>query len=262
MMLTEQSWREMQVIVTAAGTGIGQAIAQAFAGQGARVHICDVVPERLAEMEAAVPNLSATLADVSKPAEVDKLFDEAIAKLGGLDVLVNNAGISGPTAPVEAVTPAEWEQTMAVNINGQFYCARRAVPLLKQAGGGAIINISSTAGLFGYPLRSPYAASKWAVIGFTKTLAMELGEFGIRVNAICPGSVDGPRMDRVIAAEAAAQNVPPEQIRAGYVSQVSLRTFIDRQEIANFILFLCSPAGAKISGQALSIDGHTETLRN
>jgi NAD(P)-dependent dehydrogenase (short-subunit alcohol dehydrogenase family) len=150
---------------------------------------------------------------------------------------------------------------MAVNINGQFYCARRAVPLLKAAGGGSIVNLSSSAGLFGYPMRSPYAASKWAVIGFTRTLAMELGEFGIRVNAICPGSVEGERTDRVIAAEAKSKGVSPEEVRKGYVRTVSMRTFVTAQDIANMILFICSEAGSKISGQALSVDGHTETLR-
>ncbi|MFQ5420095.1 MAG: SDR family oxidoreductase [Anaerolineae bacterium] len=203
MIISEQSMQGMRVIVTAAGTGIGRTIADAFVAQGARVHICDVVADRLAAVETAVPAITTTLTDVSQPEQVDTLFAEAISHLGGLDVLVNNAGIAGPTTPVEDVTPAEWEQT----------------------------------------------------------LAMELGEFGIRVNAICPGAVDGPRMDRVIAAEAAAQNVPSEQVRQGYLQQVSLRTFINRRDIANLILFLCSPAGAKISGQALSVDGHTETLR-
>lgn len=258
MKLTGQGLR---VIITAAASGIGRTIAETFLENGAQVHICDVVEERLAECRAALPDIGATLADVSDPLQVDRLFEEAIAHLGGLDVLVNNAGIAGPTGYVDEITPAAWEQTIAVNINGQFYCARRAVPLLKAAGGGSIINLSSTAGLMGYPLRSPYAASKWAVIGFTKTLAMELGEFGIRVNAICPGPVEGARMEAISAAEAQARGVSVESVREGYVRQTSLRTFIPPQDIANMILFLCSKAGQRISGQALSVDGHTETLR-
>jgi len=252
--------RGMRVIVTAAAAGIGRAIAQTFLENGARVHICDVVEERLLECKNALPEIGVSLADVSDPAQVDWLFEEAVAYLGGLDVLVNNAGIAGPTGPVEELTPEAWEHTMAVNINGHFYCVRRAVPLLRAAEGGSIVNLASTAGLFGYPWRSPYAASKWAVIGFTKTLAMELGESGIRVNAICPGSVDGPRMDAVMAAEAQTRGISEEVVREGYLRQTSMRTFVAAQDIANMVLFLCSDAGRKISGQALAVDGHTETL--
>jgi NAD(P)-dependent dehydrogenase (short-subunit alcohol dehydrogenase family) len=257
----QSDWQGLRVVITAGASGIGRGVAEAFLERGARVHVCDVSEARLAECCQALPGLGATPADVADPAQVDRLFDEALASLGGLDVLVNNAGVAGPTAPVEAVTPAEWERTLAVNLHGQFYCARRAVPLLRAAGGGSIVNLASTAGLFGYPNRSPYAASKWAVIGFTKTLAMELGPDGIRVNAICPGSVDGPRMDAVIEADARARGLRPEEVLATYVQQVSMRTFIDRSDVANLILFLVSPAGRRISGQALAVDGHTETLR-
>lgn len=257
----ELNCQGLRVIVTAAATGIGRIIAETFLENGAQVHICDVVEERLAECRTTLSDIGYTLADVSNPLHIDRLFEEAVAGLGGLDVLVNNAGIAGPTGYVDEITPEAWDQTMAVNINGQFYCARRAVPLLKIAGGGSIINLSSTAGLMGYPLRSPYAASKWAVIGFTKTLAMELGEFGIRVNAICPGPVEGTRMETIGAAEAQARGVSVESVREGYVKQTSLQTFIPPQDIANMILFLCSEAGRRISGQALSVDGHTETLR-
>jgi NAD(P)-dependent dehydrogenase (short-subunit alcohol dehydrogenase family) len=208
-----------------------------------------------------MPSVSSTLADVADPEQVDRLFDDAVAQLGGLDILVNNAGIAGPTGPVETLEPEEWDRTITVNLNSQFYCARRAVPHLKNAGGGAIINLSSAAGLVGYPLRAPYAASKWAVIGFTKTLAMELGEFGICVNAICPGPVEGPRIDGVIAARAEAQGETFAAVRESYLRQNSLHTFFAPQDIADLVLFLCSPAGRKFTGQALAIDGHTETLR-
>ena len=249
-----------RVMITAAATGIGQAIALAFLQAGAKVHICDIDDATLSRFAAERPRLGVMRADVSKPEEVGAFFRDAAAHLGGLDILVNNAGIAGPTAPVEEVPVEEWTQTIQVNLNAQFYCARLAVPLLKQSGGGCIINLSSSAGLLGYPMRTPYAASKWAVIGFTKSLAMELGTFGIRVNAICPGSVEGERINRVVAAEARTKGIRPEQVREGYVRTTSLRTFIEAQEVANLILFVCSDFGAKISGQALSIDGHTETL--
>jgi NAD(P)-dependent dehydrogenase (short-subunit alcohol dehydrogenase family) len=251
----------LRVLITAAATGIGWVIAETLVANGARVHICDINREKLAEIQATRPDISTTLADVANPAQVDRLFYEASAYLGGLDVLINNAGIAGPTAPVDQITPEQWNQTMAVNINGQFYCVRRAVPLLRAAGGGLIVNLSSAAGLFGFPNRTPYAASKWAVIGFTKSLAMELGEYNIRANAICPGIVEGDRQDRVIAAKAAAEGRTPDEVRSQIVRQNSLRTFVTAQDIANTVLYLCSPAGSKINGQALSIDGHTETLR-
>jgi NAD(P)-dependent dehydrogenase (short-subunit alcohol dehydrogenase family) len=252
--------RGKRVIVTAAAAGIGKAMAAAFLQAGAKVHICDVDEPALSRFAAEHPLIGVTRADVSKPEEVRLFFRDAAAQLGGVDILVNNAGIAGPTARVEDVPVQEWIKTVEVNLNAQFYCTRLAVPLLKQAGGGCIINLSSSAGLLGYPMRTPYAASKWAVIGFTKSLAMELGPFGIRVNAICPGSVEGERMDRVVAAEARTRGVCPEQVRQGYVRTTSLRTFIAAQEVANLVLFVCSDFGTKISGQALSIDGHTETL--
>ena len=251
----------LRVIVTAGAGGIGRAIAGTFHQNGARVHICDVNADALATAAQELPGLATTLADVSDPVQVDRLFDEAEANLGGLDVLVNNAGIAGPTAPVEEMSIADWDRTIAINISGQFYCARRAVPLLKEAGGGLIANLASVAGLFGYPLRAPYAASKWAVVGYSKTLAMELGHANIRVNAICPGLVEGPRIEGVIRARAEARGEALEVTREKYLNQNSMHTFVTAQDIADLILFLCSPAGSKISGQALALDGNTETLR-
>jgi NAD(P)-dependent dehydrogenase (short-subunit alcohol dehydrogenase family) len=251
----------LRVIVTAGGQGIGRAIADAFLTNGAQVHICDVDPDRLAACRADLPTVGTSVADVSQPDQVDAFIDAAITRMGGVDVLVNNAGISGPAGAIETIDPADWQRTMAVNINGQFFCARRVIPHLKAQRSGSIVNIATTAALFGYPNRSPYASSKWAVIGFTKTLAMELGAYGIRANAICPGSINNPRMDHVIAIESAATNRPQAEIRRSYERQVSMQTFIDPEEIAHMVLFICSPLGAKISGQALSVDGHTETMR-
>ena len=250
-----------RVMITAAASGIGRTVAKTFLENDALVFICDISEERLEQCQAELPGIEVIPADVSDPVQVDLFFEEAISFLGGLDVLVNNAGIAGPSGPVEEMSLKEWDQTIAVNLNGQFYCLRRAVPLIKERGGGSIINISSHAGLFGYPFRTPYAASKWAIIGLTKSLAMELGEYGIRVNAICPGSVDGPRMETIIEHDAQVGGVAPEVVREKYLRQTSLRTFINSQEVADMILYLCSDSGRSVSGQALAVDGHTETLR-
>ncbi|MEZ4864059.1 MAG: SDR family oxidoreductase [Caldilineaceae bacterium] len=250
-----------RALITAGASGIGLVIAETLLAYGATVHICDVDETLLRNCQATLPAIGTTVADVSDPVAVDRLFVEAIDHLGGLDLLVNNAGIAGPTAPVEEITPEAWAQTLAVNINGQFHCTRRAVPHLKAAGGGLIVNLSSAAGLFGFPNRTPYAASKWAVIGFTKSLAMELGEHHIRVNAICPGLVEGERQERVLAAKAQAEGRTVDEVRAQVTRQNSMHTFVQAQDIANMIIYLCSDAGKVISGQALSIDGHTETLR-
>ena len=257
----ELSVNGLRVLITASASGIGLAVAEAFLKSGAAVHICDINEEQLDTCSQSLPDAGLSCVDVSNHAAVDILFEEAVTHLGGLDVLINNAGIAGPTALVEDVEPLDWERTMAVNVNGQFYCTRRAVPLLKDAGGGSIINMSSSAGLLGYPMRAPYAASKWAVIGLTKTMAMELGEFGIRVNAVCPNAVEGPRMDAVIAAEAKAKGISEEKVYQGLVQGTSMRTFVTTDDVSSMILFLCSNAGSKISGQALSVDGFTETLR-
>ena len=251
----------LRVVVTAAGQGLGRAIALAFRDAGAAVHVCDRDPDSLERLAATAPEIGATPADVADEAAVDRLFERAVAQLGGLDVLVNNAGIAGPTAEIEAIALADWRATLAVNLDGSFLCCRRAVPLLKAAGGGSIVNIASTAGLFGYPLRAPYAAAKWALVGLTETLAMELGPHGIRCNAICPGSLEGDRMDRVIAADARAQGCSEQAVKASYLQAVSLGRFIQAEEIAGMALYLCSQAGAAISGQAISVDGNTETLR-
>lgn len=257
----EISCNSARVIVTAGGGGIGRVIAETLATAGARLHVCDVDADALQTLQQAQPYIGVTVADVADAAQVDQLFEEAAAQLGGLDILINNAGIAGPTGPIERLTLADWERTLAINITGQFLCTRRAVPHLKTAGGGLIVNLASAAGVFGFPNRTPYAASKWAVVGFTQSLAMELGPHNIRVNAICPGLVEGERIDRVIAAKAAAEGKPLDETRAQITRQNSMRTFVTAQDVANMILFLASPAGSKISGQALQIDGNTETLR-
>lgn len=253
--------KDLRVLVTAGASGIGRAFLEAFHGQGARVYICDIDQVQLDACAQAFAGIGTSLTDVADPAQVERLFDAVEKRFGGLDVLINNAGIAGPTAPVEEIDPADWARTMAVNINGQFLCARRAVPLLKKTGDGAIINLASVAGRLGYPLRTPYAASKWAVVGFTESLAMEVGPAGIRVNAILPGVVKGDRIRRVIDAKAQATGVSYDEMEQQYLNKVSLRRMVSAGDIANMALFLCSPAGRNITGQALSVCGNVEVLQ-
>ena len=249
-----------RVVVTAGAQGIGLAITSAFVAAGAQVHICDVNEAFLAAAKEKFPAVSQSRTDVSNEAQVDAMFAELSARWGGLDVLVNNAGIAGPTAQIEDTDLAEWSQTIAVNLTGPFLCTRRAVPLLKAAGGGSIVNLSSIAGRLGFPLRTPYSASKYGVIGLTETWAMELGPSNIRVNAILPGIVAGDRQERVIAAKAASYGIAHEAMRQRLLDKVSLRQMVTAQDIAHQIIFICSPAGAAISGQSLSVCGNVEHL--
>lgn len=250
------------VLVTAGASGIGRCIAETFLAHDCLVHICDLNSAAVDAFLELHPKATASLVDVSDPQQVDILFSDFRAHYGHLDILVNNAGVAGPTAPVEDIDVGDWDRTVAVDLSGQFYVTRLAVPLLKRAGRGSIINISSNAALFGFPLRSPYTASKWAMIGLTKTWAMELGPSNIRVNALCPGSVNGERIDQVIVREAQQRGVPRERLRDVYSRQSSMRLFVDAQDVANMALFLSSQLGATISGQAIGIDGHTEGLSN
>ncbi|MEM7044394.1 MAG: SDR family oxidoreductase [Pseudomonadota bacterium] len=250
-----------RVILTAGAAGIGRVTLKTFVDAGADVFICDVDDEALSEVRSSFQNVGVIHADVADPDDVDRLFDTALERLGGLDILLNNAGIAGPTAAVDEVDLDDWRKTLDINITGQFLCARRAVPHIKAAGGGSIVNLSSAAGRFGFPLRSPYAASKWAVVGFTKSLAIELGPDKVRVNAICPGAVAGERIDRVIAAKAEARGVPFEEMYQHYANTASMQTMIDPQDIANMMLFICSDAGHLVSGQILGVDGNVEYLR-
>lgn len=250
----------LRVVVTAAGSGIGRATAERFADDGATVWICDVEAAALATA-CEHPRINGMMADVSDTASVDVFMSTGIQRVGGVDLLVNNAGVAGPGGVLEDLDPDEVNRTFDVDVTSMFRTARHAIPAMKHQRSGVIVNISSTAGLFGFPYRSPYAAAKWAVIGLTKTMAMELGEFGIRVNAVCPGSVAGPRMDHVIELEAGASGRSAGEIRAGFERQVSLQTFVEAADIAETIAFLASPAASKITGQAIPVDGHTESMR-
>jgi NAD(P)-dependent dehydrogenase (short-subunit alcohol dehydrogenase family) len=246
----------LRVLVTAGASGIGLAIAQTFLEHGARVHVCDVDERAL----KALPKITHSRADVASLADVERLFHDVERELGGLDVLVNNAGIAGPTAKVEDIRPEDWDRCIAVDLNGMFYCTRKAMPLIKASGGGSIINLSSIAGRFGFAMRTPYSAAKWAVVGFTQSLAVEAGPHKVRVNCIQPGIVEGERVDRIVAAKAEALGVSPDAVLAGMVEGISLKTTVTAQDIANTALFLATEPGRHISGQAISVCGGARYL--
>lgn len=249
-----------RVLITAGASGLGLTMAESFLAHGSRVWITDIDAAALEKATMQYPALRAAHSDASSEEDVDRLFEKIAAEEGGLDVLINNAGIAGPTGNVETLSKADWDKTLAVNITGQFLCARRAVPLLKASDSGVMINMSSAAGHLGYAGRSAYSASKWAVVGFTKTLAIELGPYGVRVNAILPGAVEGERIRAVIAAKANARGQEVEALTRQYQNLASLQRFVDPQDIANMAIFLASNAGRNVSGQAMAVDGHTQVL--
>lgn len=251
--------RGTHAFVSAGASGIGQTIATTLADHGAKVAVCDVDQAALDRCREERPDLDTYRCDVADEAEVDALFHELDARWGALDILVNNAGIAGPTGPIDEITAEDWRRTVDVNLNGIFYVTRRAVPLLKRSE-GTIINLSSVAGRLGYALRTPYSATKWAIVGLTQSLAKELGPSGIRVNAIQPGIVAGPRIDAVIQARAEATGKSFEEIEAANLEKVSLRRKVTAEDVANMALFLCAPAGRNISGQAISVCGNVEQI--
>jgi len=248
-----------RVLITAGAGGIGRVMAQTFVQAGAKVHICDVARSALDGTQRAL-GVTGSLCDVSILQQVDFLFADVKKNLGGLDVLVNNAGIAGPTGKVEDIAVQDWERCIGVDLNGMFYCTRLAVPMLKAAGGGSIVNLSSAAGRLGFPLRTPYAAAKWGVVGFTKSLSMEVGTDRIRVNAIQPGVVEGERIDRVIDAKAKALGISFEEQKQRSLDKVSMRTVVTPQDIANMALYLASDLGRHITGQAISVCAGLEML--
>lgn len=250
----------LRVIVTAGANGIGLAIARTFASEGARVHVCDVDLAALSALATSDPAITQTPCDVADRASVQRLFEDAAARLGGLDVLVNNAGIAGPTAKVEEMHPDDWDRCLNICLTGQFNCTRLAVPLLRQSTNASIVNLSSAAGRVGFAMRSPYAAAKWGVIGFTKSLSIELGPDNIRVNAILPGLVAGDRQRRVLEAKAQQRGISFAEMEKTAFSYTSIKDYVTPEQIADQILLLASPRGRTISGQAISICGDTQML--
>jgi NAD(P)-dependent dehydrogenase (short-subunit alcohol dehydrogenase family) len=256
----EISVKGQRVLITAGAAGIGRAMTEVFHNAGARVHICDVVQAAINETRKIFPGVTATLADVSKLKDVDNLFADVKQHLGGLDCLINNAGIAGPTGKVEDIPVEEWERCIDVDMNGMFYCTRLAMPLLKSAGGGCIINLSSAAGRLAFPFRTPYSAAKWGVVGFTRSLSMEAGPDNIRVNAIQPGVVEGERINRVIEAKAKALGISFEEQRKISLERVSMHRMVSPYDIANMALYLASDVGKNITGQAISVCAGVEML--
>ncbi len=250
-----------RVLVTAGGDGIGRAIAEEFAAAGALVHITDVRESALSDAIANIPGVHGTLGDASDTKHPERVLDEVVAHLGGLDILVNNVGVAGPTGEIDTYADADVSRTIDVNLKSHFYFLNRFVPLLKKSERGpSIIAISSVAGRLGHGLRTPYVATKWAIVGLVQSLAIELGPHGIRANAILPGFVNGPRMEKVIADRATALGVGIEEMRESYLRKISLRRMVDAEDIARLALFLGSDLARNISGQAIGIDGNVEYL--
>lgn len=249
-------------LITAGASGIGLACARALTAAGFSVWTFDVNAQHVAAFEAEFGAGRALCCDVSDPNAVADAFAELRPSLERVDVLLNNAGIAGPQQPVEDMSVDDWQRTIDTDLNGLFYLTRLVIPLMKTQRSGLIINMSSSAGRYPCPMRSPYVAAKWAAVGLAQTWAMELGPWNIRVNAICPGSVDGERIDRVIHRDAEERGTTPEEIRRIYQRQSSMRAFVSADDIASMVCFLASPGGKMISGQALGVDGHTESLAN
>lgn len=242
-----------RVLVTAGASGVGRAMAEAFDGAGYEVWVTDIDQTALNTLP---DHWNAHPADVTREKDMHAVF-QAVKAAGGLDALCANAGIAGPTDAIEDIDLAEWRSCVAVNLDGAFLAAKHAAPLMKSAQAGCIILTSSTAGQYGYPFRAPYASAKWAIIGLMKTLAMELGPHGIRANAICPGAVEGPRMEGVLAREAAAKDMTRDAVYQGYASGTSMGRFVEAQDIANMAVFLASDGARLVSGQVIAVDGHT-----
>lgn len=243
-----------RVLITAGAGGIGRAIVQAFTAKGASVFVCDIDTNGLAKLEADFPGVKTTVCDISSLTDIEKMVALAAQTLGGLDVLINNAGIPGPTAPVDQLDPADWAKVVQINLNGTFNVTHFAIPHLKKSAAGSIINMSSVSGRFGYPNRSAYSTTKWGLIGFTKTLSIELGGDHIRVNAILPGAVDGPRFQNVLKGRAQLSGRSIEEETVAALGTQSIKHLVNPNHIADLAFFLASPSGESISGQILPID--------
>lgn len=249
-----------RVLVTAGAAGIGLETARAFAREGARVHVCDIDEAALGALAASDPTLGASRCDVADRRQVAEMMDTALDRLGGLDVLVNNAGIAGPTGRAEEINPEDWDRCIEVCLTAQFNCARLAIPHLRRSRNASIVNLSSVAGRLGFALRSPYAAAKWGVIGFTKSLAIELGPEGIRCNAILPGIVAGDRIRRVFEAKAQQRGIAFEEMERAALQFTSMKSYVTPQQIADQIVFIASERGRTITGQAISVCADVQML--
>ncbi|MEQ9260868.1 MAG: SDR family oxidoreductase [Roseovarius sp.] len=249
-----------RVVITGGASGIGLRMAERFAERGERVAICDADPLAVARAAEAHPDWIAHQADVTDEAAMAAFLEAVEGEWGGVDVLCANAGTGGPAGRIETLDYAGWQACIAVNLHGAFLACRWGAGLMRAQGSGLILLTSSTSGFHGVPHRAPYVAAKWALVGLMKTLAMELGPAGVRVNAIAPGAVEGPRMERVVQMEAAASGESEQTVRRIYAKGTSLRTWVTADDIADMALFLASPGASKVTGQLLAVDGHTESM--
>ncbi len=259
--MINQSLKDRRIIISAGASGIGLATTKICLSRGAYVYLCDINEKyikRLDNHPLKNKRLFSFVCDASNEFQVSKFFDQIKKKTKKIDALINNVGIAGPTGSIDKINSKDWEKTLHVDVNSHFYFTKKVIPLIKKSKNGSIINISSTAGILGFPLRSPYAASKWAIIGITKTLAMELGKFNIRVNAVCPGSIKGERMKKVIRDKAKFKNVSSRIIEKDFISMSSMRKWILEEDIGKMCSFLISDDSSKVSGQIISVDGNTE----
>ena len=255
--------KNKKIIISAGASGIGWATAKVCLEKGAVVFICDIDQKYLSKAKKHKQNnkrLFVFECDASNEIAVKELFSKILKKTKKIDCLINNVGIAGPTGTIEKLTSKDWENTLKVNVISHFYFTKNAIPLLKKNKGGTIINLSSGAGIMGFPLRSPYAASKWAVVGVTKTLAMELGKFKIRVNAICPGTIKGERMVRVIKDKAKFLKISKKSIEKEFISMASMNSWIYEDDIGQMCSFLISKDAERISGQIIGVDGNATRL--
>tara|TARA_B100000401_G_scaffold246448_1_gene167168 strand:+ start:935 stop:1720 length:786 start_codon:yes stop_codon:yes gene_type:complete len=258
-----KSLNNKKIIISAGASGIGWATAKVCLSKGAYVYLCDIDNKSLNKIKKhplANKKLFYYECDASDEDDVSNFFSKVNKKTKKVDALINNVGVAGPTGTIEKLSSEDWEKTLKINVISHFYFTKLAIPMLKKNKGGSIINISSGAGIMGFPLRSPYAASKWAVIGLTKTLAMELGKFKIRVNAICPGTIKGDRMIRVIRDKAKFLKVSKKKIEKDFISMASMNCWINEEDIGKMCSYLISIDGEKISGQVIPIDGNATRM--
>tara|TARA_B100001057_G_scaffold105241_1_gene102780 strand:+ start:121 stop:909 length:789 start_codon:yes stop_codon:yes gene_type:complete len=259
--MTNQSLKNKKILISAGASGIGWATTKICLLRGAIVFMSDINKKYLTRARRH-PLFNKKLflyeCDASNEVQVLQFFKTIKKKTKKVDALINNVGVAGPTGSLEKLKSKDWENTIHIDVNSHFYFTKQAIPLIKKSKNGSIVNISSTAGILGFPLRSPYAASKWAVIGVTKTLAMELGKFNIRVNAVCPGTIKGDRMKRVIKDKAKFTNISAKKIEKDFISMSSMKQWILEEDIGKMCSFLISDDSLRVSGQVISVDGHTE----
>ena len=261
--MTEQSLKNKKIVISAGASGIGWATTKICASRGAQVFLCDINDKLINKINKNTKYKNKIFAyecDASNESDVINFFSKVLKKTKKIDALINNVGISGPTGTLDKLDSEEWEKTLQVNVVSHFYFSKQAIPIIKKNKKGSIINLSSGAGIMGFPLRTPYAASKWAIVGLTKSLAMELGKFKIRVNAICPGTIKGDRMKRVVLDKAKLLKVSQKKIEKEFISMASMNSWIYEDDIAKMCAFLVSSDSDRISGQIIGVDGNATRL--